>query len=59
MRRFPSLSYSGTESDSLALFSDRMAFGAHEEVVLEEAEDVLEKVVVGVQCSLGDGSLSR
>ena len=50
MRRFPALSYSGSESDSSALFSDRI-----EEVVLEEAEEVLEEVVVGVQCGLGEG----
>ena len=51
MRRFPALSYSGSESDSLALFSDWIA----EEVVLEEAEEVLAEVVVGVQCCLGEG----
>ena len=27
----------------------------HEEVVLEEAEEVLADVVVGVQCCLGEG----
>ena len=26
MRRFPALSYSGSESDSVALFSDRIVF---------------------------------
>ena len=26
MRRFPALSYSGSQSDSSALFSDRIAF---------------------------------
>ena len=50
MRRFPALSFSGSKSDSLALFSDQIA-----EVVLEEAEEVLAEVVLGVQCCLGEG----
>ena len=32
-----------------------MLVRAHEEVVLEEAEEVLAEVVVGVQCCLGEG----
>ena len=33
----------------------RLLVRAHEEVVLEEAEEVLAEVVVGVQCCLGEG----
>ena len=33
----------------------RLLLRAHEEVVLEEAEEVLAEVVVGVQCCLGEG----
>ena len=32
-----------------------MLVRAHEEVVLEEAEEVLAEVVVGVPCCLGEG----
>ena len=33
----------------------RLLVRAYEEVVLEEAEEVLAEVVVGVQCGLGEG----
>ena len=32
-----------------------MLVRAHEELVLEEAEEVLEEVDVGVKCGLGEG----
>ena len=56
MRRFPALSYSGSESDSSAFVLRRDCVWlkrTHEEVVLEEAEEVLAEVVVGEQCCLG------
>ena len=34
---------------------DCVCWWGHEEVVLEEAEEVLAEVVVGVQCCLGEG----
>ena len=37
----------------------RLLVRAHEEVVPEEAEEVLAKVVVGVQCCLGEGRAVR
>ena len=33
----------------------RLLVRTHEEVALEEAEEVLEEVDVGVQCGLGEG----
>ena len=33
----------------------RLQVGAHEEVVLEESEEVLAEVVVCVQCCVGEG----
>ena len=33
----------------------RLQVRAHEEIVLEEAEEVLAEVVVGEQCRLGEG----
>ena len=61
MRRFPALSCSGSESDSLAFFPTRLRLlvWSHEEAVLEEAEEVLAEVVVGVQCCLGEGRAVR
>ena len=61
MRRFPALSYSGSESDSFALFSARISFAgsAQEEVVLKECAEILAEVFVGVQCCLGQPSSLR
>ena len=56
MRRFLALSYSGSESASSALFptSLRLLAVAREEAALEEAQEVLADVVVGVQRCLGE-----